>query len=365
MKNRYIAVIGGANIEYIVKSDQDIIQGSKNYVDIEELYGGSGLNYSLRLMAMGELVFPILYIGNDNIGHNVQQHIIKYCKSGSLPDAFVRDSSFFINNIETLKSIIMVEGEHRTILAQDHNEKNLFFNYLKKQVKQLPDVQSVVIGHIHNDRELINSDSSTLSSLYAINYFRDLNKFIYCNFGASQINYGFKFWKDSLKNINILQLNMYEAKKLFNVDGHTYALIEIINLLSDLGILGIITLDKFGAVGFTKRDRNKIFMARPVDLGDSFVDSTGAGDAFCASMVSSLNGNQLFSEQEFKDAMAFARSSAMYACKFYGGANHCPTREKIDNYHKKINKENEVLEYSGDSMFDILSLIDFKIENYT
>lgn len=361
MKRSTIAVIGGANIEYIIKSQSQIKQGAKNFVDIEEYYGGSGLNYSLRLMSIDKDVFPLLYLGDDSIGHNIQQYILKNYTLHEQTKSFISDSSFFIKDINTIKSMIIVEGEHRTILAHDHNEKNLFFTFLKDRIKQLPNISSVMIGHIHSDRSEINPNRSTLSTLHAIKYFSSQNKFIYCNFGSAQIDYGFEFWKNSLKSIDFLQLNAQEAKDFYKKVKITPSLTDIVDSLMELNISGIITLDKFGAVGFIKNKKNKIFLARSIGLGESFVDSTGAGDAFCAGMVSALNGKKNFTVSEFKTAMAYSRSSAMYACRFYGGANKCPTKDQIDSFHHAVNDQNEVLEYKDDRMLDILELIDTTI----
>lgn len=358
MKTPNIAVIGGANIEYIVKSKTDIVQGSKNFVDIEELFGGGGLNYALRLMGTGISVCPLLYLGNDNIGHNIQKSLIDNCLSNSSTYTYVSRDNFFINGLNTIRSVIIVEGQHRTILAQDENNENLFLPYLKSEIDSASEVTSVLIGHIHNDRMDINENSSDLSTIYAIDYFRSCNKFIYCNFGSTQLEYGFDFWKEKLKSIDVFQLNIDEVRSFFREDGHTPTLLEIINALSDLEISSIITLDKFGAIGIMKNRVNSVYLARAVELGEDFVDSTGAGDAFCAGMISVLDGNSEFSTDEFKDAMEVARSWAVYACKSYGGANHCPTAGTIDAFHQKINQGNEVIEYADDRMVDILSLID-------
>ncbi len=358
MKKGNIAVIGGANIEYIVKSKTDIVQGSKNFVDIEELFGGGGLNYALRLMGTGVSVCPLLYIGNDSLGENIQKSLLSRCDMSSSTYQHISRDNFFVEGLNTIRSIIMVEGQHRTILAQDQNSQNLFLPFLNNQIESAKNVSSVIIGHIHNDHKNINKDSSELSTLFAIDYFNDYKKFIYCNFGATQIEYGFSFWKDKLKSIDVLQLNIDEVRDFFRKDNFTPSLLEIIDILSTLEISGIITLDKFGAIGFMKNAPDTIYMARPVELGDAFVDSTGAGDAFCAGMVSVLDGNRNFDASLFKVAMEVARSWAVYACKSYGGANSCPTAGTIDAFHQKINLGNEVLEYSDDRMVDILSLID-------
>lgn len=358
MNKPNIVVIGGANIEYIVKSKTDIVQGSKNFVDIEELFGGGGLNYALRLMGAGVAVCPLLYLGDDNIGHSIQKSLISHCEPNSSTYMHIIRDGFFIDGLNTIRSLIIVEGQHRTILAQDENNENLFLPYLKSQINSASDITSVVIGHIHNDRMDINENCLDLSTVFAIDYFSSFEKFIYCNLGSTQLEYGFDFWKEKLKLINVLQLNIDEVRLFFKKEDKTPPLLEIINSLSALGISAIITLDKFGAIGFMKNRADTIFLARSVELGDDFVDSTGAGDAFCAGMVSVLDGKCEFSSDEFKGAMEVARSWAVYACKSYGGANHCPSAGTLDAFHQKTNQGNEVIEYADDRMVDIISLID-------
>ncbi|MCH9813171.1 MAG: carbohydrate kinase family protein [Epsilonproteobacteria bacterium] len=364
MNKGNITVIGGANIEYIIKSSSDIVQGSKNFVDIEELYGGSGLNYAMRLLSAGESVSPLLYVGNDSIGKTIQSSLLHYFDKTDSIYPHVDSETFFVDGLNTIRSMIIVEGLHRTILAQDHNDQNLFLPYLKREIPKLSNITTVIIGHIHNDRADINVDHHDLSTIYAIEHFNDNQKLIYCNFGATQLAYGFRFWKGYLPKIDLLQLNIHEVKTFFTHDGKTPSLAFIIETLSELKISGIITLDKFGAIGFMPKEKNSIFMARPVDLGDEFVDSTGAGDAFCAGMVSVLNGNKNFDADKFRQAMEVARSWAVYACQSFGGANSCPSDKIISNFHKDTVKGNEVLQYCGDRMLDIVSLIDSTFEHH-
>jgi sugar/nucleoside kinase (ribokinase family) len=358
MRNGNIAVIGGANIEYIVKSKTDIVQGSKNFVDIEELYGGGGLNYTLRLISAGFTLSPLLYIGDDSLGENIQKYLQEHCEENSFTYTHIKRDGFFVKGLNTIRSVIIVEGVHRTILAQDGNSKNLFLPHLKSQIDSAKDATSIVIGHIHNDNMDINKESLDLSTKFVIEYFSNDEKFIYCNFGATQLEYGYEFWKETLKSIDLLQLNIDEIRSFFKESDKVPTLLEIIQSISDLGISCIITLDKFGALGYMKGLKDTIFLARAVELGEKFVDSTGAGDAFCAGMISVLDGKCDFKPDEFKEAMEVARSWAVYACKSYGGANSCPSAGTIDAYHQKIKRGNEVLEYKDNHMVDILSLID-------
>lgn len=361
MKFSPIAVFGGANIEYILKSKSDIIQGSKNFVDIEELFGGGGLNYAMRLIATGRQVYPLLYLGNDSIGKSIQAHLLSHCDRALASYSFIESDDFFVDGLNTIRSMIIVEGHHRTILAQDQNNTNLFLPHLKSLIDTLPDMRAVAIGHIHNDRRDIN-DINELSTKYIIDHYREEDALIYANFGATQLEYGFSFWKECLRHTDILQLNFTELKSFFIADDNPLSLFEILEFFGDINLSAIITLDKFGAIGFVPDAPHSIFMARPVDLGDDFVDSTGAGDAFCAGMLSILHKKKSFTHKEFKTAMEMARSWAVYACKSYGGANHCPSRDEINAFHAKINEGNSVIEYSGERMKDIVSLIDSTFE---
>jgi len=132
-------------------------------------------------------------------------------------------------------------------------------------------------------------------------------------------------------------------------------------MIQELDINMIITLDKFGALGIMKEEKETLFMARPINNIEGFVDSTGAGDAFCAGMTSKLKGNKTFSRLDFKEAMERGRSWATYACKSYGGANHCPDKIAIDTFHHDKTKENEVVLYHGRAMRDVIALVDSMI----
>ncbi len=364
MKTGNIVVIGGANLEYIITGDTEIIPGAKNSVTMEELYGGSGLNYTLRLLATGEAVYPVLFVGHDYAGYRIQSAVTAALGvDNSKIRTFIEESTFLISGVDTPKSTIIVEGSRRTILSHDKNEKNLFRTFVCDRLKQTESVTAVIIGHIHNDKPTIAKSEEDLSTLFAIRYFRDKNVLIYANFGASQLSHGFSFWKPYLPLIDILQLNIYEIKTFFHETKETYPTLQsIVEKLQQLQISAIITLDKFGAIGILKNHYDTLFLARPVELGDKFVDSTGAGDAFCAGMVSALNGKKQFSATDFKEAMEFSRSWAVYACMSYGGANRCPNAETIETFHREIVRGNEVLRYEGERIKDIYALIDVTME---
>lgn len=358
-----IVVIGGANLEYVIKSAQPIEYGGKNSVDIQELYGGSGVNYALRLLHTGECVYPILFAGADHAGMQIR-HVLSSALKRDDPKIryFIEEHAFFVPGVTTPRSTIIVEGSRRTILTHDQNSDNAFRAFIGSRVKSTEDVSALVIGHIHSDKPALGQKEEDLSTLFTMHYYRPKVPLIYANFGSSQIAHGFAFWQKHLSSIDILQLNIYEMKRLFKEEESYPSLHDIVQKLQSVGLSAIITLDKFGAIGILKGHDDTIFMARPVELGEKFVDSTGAGDAFCAGMVSALNGKKEIGIDDYKEAMAIARSWAVYACMSYGGANSCPNAETIETFHKEIVKENEVLLYRGERVKDIFALIDITME---
>ncbi len=360
MKNQNIVVIGGANLEYLVTSDHEIVPNTKNSVTMEELYAGSGLNYTLRLLRAGEAVFPILFVGDDYIGHQIKGIVSNALNiADESIEAFIQSEAFLISGVDTPKSIIMVEGNRRTVLSHDKNLQNLFRSFIEDRLNHTQSVSALIIGHIHSDKPAITQEFDKLSTLYAMQYFQNSDTLIYANIGASQITHGFGFWKSWLPMLDILQLNINEMKQLFHQpDQPRPTLQHIITILKTLNISAVITLDKFGAIGLMRDHYDTLFLAQPIDLGERFADSTGAGDAFCSGMVSVLNGKKNFSESDFKEAMEIARSWAVYACLSYGGANQCPDRETISHFHQEIIQESEVQRYHGEGIKDILSLVE-------
>ncbi len=358
-QRKNIVVVGGANIEYILKSKDNIVRGSKNFVEVEEFIGGSGVNYTMRLLSVGCGVYPILFAGNDDNGRKIHKTILDAI-SLNIDDKsrfFIQSSNFLLKGLKTPQSTIVVEGIHRTILSSDQNNKNIFKGFVKERLSSIDNISALIIGHIHSDRVEINHEISDLSTLYAI---QNVNNrcFVYSNFGRTQINYGIEYWKKYLHKIDIFQLNIQEFKIFLKKELKEPSLKEIIKKIREANINAIITLDRFGAIGIMKDLTNSLFMVRPINIKDKFVDSTGAGDAFCAGMVYKLNGNKNFTKIDFKEAMEMARSWATFACQSYGGAHYCPSKESIETFHEKLNHNNEVVIYEGNSMYDMIALID-------
>ena len=82
-----IIAIGSGNIENILELTGEIQIGHKHQVKIHEYLGGSCVNYSLRLISVGEHVFPIPLIGDDRLGIRIQNALFEKSNDNKLPKA--------------------------------------------------------------------------------------------------------------------------------------------------------------------------------------------------------------------------------------------------------------------------------------
>jgi sugar/nucleoside kinase (ribokinase family) len=345
----YILTVGSGTTEYILRLDSDVQLGRKHIVNHrDELLGGSGVNYTLRLVNAGFSVFPILSIGKDQLGRRIRDEILASAQEAGLPKqalTFIKSDEFLADNIKTPRSTIIVEKAQRTIFTEpiidttiDENEYPKHYkDYMKRRLTNLdkPRIKAVMIGHIYADSPDLNRSDPGECTRYIIQTFRD-ECFVFANFGDSQIRMGAGSWENDLKGVSVFQLNLYEMRRLFAQKNAKISLLNIIEWMKNRCITAIITLDKFGAIG-TYKDREDVILAWPFELED-MVDSTGAGDAFGAGLVSQLYQKPDFSFGNFYDAIEEARIWAAYACRTLGGATNCPDIRALEDFHKGISK---------------------------
>jgi sugar/nucleoside kinase (ribokinase family) len=338
---QYILVIGSAYKEHILQLDNEMLPGEKNIIECHDLLGGSGIDYTLRLINAGFLTIPILSVGNDKLGHEIRNEIISSAKMAKLPSQiieFVDSRDFFVVNT-TSRSFILVEKEKRTTLIERARRDAQFNDYVLRRLEYLftkPDISinAVMIGHINSDSPDVNPSKPGECTKYIIQKF--YNKcFIIGNFGNSQLSMGADFWEDDIKHLSVFQLNLNEARRFFSQKKDKMSIINIIEWFKERDITVVITLDRFGAIGNYRNGEDGVIFAWPHEIAD-FTDSTGAGDAFGAGLVSILCHKKDFSLTDFLRAISEAMLWASYACTTLGGASSCPDRRTLEAFRKNI-----------------------------
>lgn len=364
----FIVTIGSGNAENVLSLYDSVKLGQKHSVELKELYGGSGVNHAFRLTTMGYNVFPILSIGHDGTAKRIQKELCKIANSNETSPVvieYIESDKFFEPKIVTSTSTVIVEGSKRTIFSQKLDCLDHFCQHVGNRLEFIEDLivnfpKAIIIGHVHSDSGDCNPGIKGETTKYVINKYKE-KSLIYTNFGNSQIKLGLDEWEAELPHIDVFQLNISEAKRLFSKDGgSSIRLIDIVEKIRDLKMTAVITIDRFGAIGIHKDPSKGIIFAWPlIDVKD-IVDTTGAGDAFAAGMVSKLVGKKGFNIYEFLEAMEVGRNWSAYACTTLGGSGECPAKSQLDGFVEKqsSNKNGEIEIVKKEDSTKYLSLID-------
>jgi sugar/nucleoside kinase (ribokinase family) len=344
-----IVAIGGGNAEYLYISKNPVSLGQKNPIsEVRELVGGGGVNFSARLLATGYDVYPILSVGDDRTGRMIQSQLSALAQNACAPDEvlnFIKSQNFIVPGMKTSSSTILIQPANRTIFGHNtEGDINVFNNFLQKRLYDVEQVtgkkpDAIRISHINrfSNSQNIQAEGEIIKKIIRDYQNKSL---LFVNLGASQLALELDYWEDTLKRVDVVQLNLHEAKRLFSKNEASTTVSYIIKWFRDRGISAVITLAKFGAVGTFKSGREGIMFAWPLEV-KNFVDPTGAGDAFSAGMVSLLCQNKEFVFSDYFSAIDRGRHWASYACTTYGGCGECPSTEDLKRASIATRQDNE------------------------
>jgi sugar/nucleoside kinase (ribokinase family) len=337
-ERKLVITIGGANGERVLKIDPTKFQlGSKHSIaPLPIMAGGSAVNYSCRLLAMGIQVFPVLPIIKDDIGKIVVETLKAATKKGKCT---IKTSSLYMegDDLATPFTTILTVGLQRTILNEfpegiirkfrKHYDKCLkeFHKLFKKQAN------AIMVGHIHADRDIsLGGQSGGISQ--SIIEKSDIEKIpVFANFGGSQYKLGLSRWESFLEKIQCFQLDIDEIRDFY---GKPALLEEILKWFRDRCTV-VITMERLGAIA-RLRGSDSIIVSWPYDLrNDEIKDPTGAGDAFGAGIVASALEEPLNSDDALQAALEKGRLWGAYACTTVGGANMCPNSKTLEKFKSK------------------------------
>ena len=339
-----IIAIGGGNAEYVYTVDE-IKMGQKNIVNNSiELIGGGAVNFASRLLATGHEVFPIIALGNDRPGKKIRDALVEFANCTSMNPRlinFLSTEDAFVPGMKTSAATILVQKTGRTTLSNiNQGNEDEVKEFISKRIQNIKSIiggnpSMVRVSHINQFCNSQNPDFPGSIIKMIIEKFTG-RSIIMVNLGSSQINLGIKYWEQSLQNVDIIQLNLHEAKQLFMIDNSNEPpkLTTIIKWFQERKITAIITLSKFGAIGTYKNGNEGIVFAWPIETKS--VDPTGAGDAYSAGIASILYNKPSFQFPDFFSAVDVGRYWASYACKTLGGCGSCPSSQELDNFINSV-----------------------------
>ncbi len=157
----YVLIVGGCNSEYILQLPQELEIGQKNLAQSDWLIGGGGINQTLRLLKtdFSPVPVPILPLGHDDLGLRIREHLLREYHLARAPQIvidYLESEQFFVPNLSTRLSTIIIYGGERTILAEQMKGGTDFYKHLQDGIEALspsiePNLKALTIGDIQAD----------------------------------------------------------------------------------------------------------------------------------------------------------------------------------------------------------------------
>jgi len=266
MTDKYVALIGAANIDIQGFSINPIINRDSNPGRIEFCPGGVSRNIAENLSRLGIKTELISAIGDDPNG----SLILDSCKSSGIGSNY---SLIIPNAVSSVYLAIMDNSKDMALALSDMGiSDNIDIKFLKSRLEILNNAAAIVFD-------------TCLSS--------DVMNFLLSNFGdkpiyVDPVSVGkAKALKPLIGKVHTLKMNKLEAEFLSDIKISDKSDLEIISLwFLDQGVKRVfITL---GREGVFYRDSHAYGSFKPTEA--EIKNATGAGDAFMAGLVyGSLN----------------------------------------------------------------------------
>lgn len=334
-----VVVVGGANGERFLSFGANALQLGRKYTapPSATLPGGSGVNYSCRLLAAGVNVLPILPLCDDTVGRTIVEAIQTAARSGRA-HADLRDVFVDAEGASTPYSTILASPEQRTVFNEFAPEMLGAFERhcgcrLERVLEAAALPGALIIGHIHADRAATaeSAGASGEISERLIRVARERAIPVFLNPGSAQYGLGVRRWEALLPMLDGLQMDIHEMRAFA-------AELGIARLYDALEWFGsrcttVITLERAGAVA-RRRGSPSAVISWPFTLSSGeVVDPTGAGDACMAGLVASALRGPLDTDEALLRAVDQGMLWAAHACTRVGGATDCPTTAQLQEFH--------------------------------
>lgn len=335
-----IIVAGNAISETILTPSGPVVFGEKYTAPVVESLGGSGIDYARRLLTWGADVYPILLIGDDPAGAAVRSVLSADALRGKAPrrvHEYLDARGFMAPGARTLRSTILLANGCRTIFSHEPQMGDDFLRHLQaralaaeRAIRGAP--AALMIGHLYGDRGGREPDTQGRCTRWLLEHFGG-RTFALVNFGHTQLAMGVRFWEDVLPRISLLQFNVREFRLFMASAGAGHRSLRWrIDWLRERVAAVVVTAGCRGAIGVCRDRRKRMFVAAGSHV--DVLDSTGAGDAFAAGLVSQLAGERSVTFDSLCQAMTVARTWAAFACAAFGGSGPAPD----DDFLRKLSE---------------------------
>lgn len=267
----YVTCIGGANLDYTFRLEENLLLGTSNPVNSSISYGGVIRNVADNLTRLNHQVSLMTVLGDDRAG----DELLAYSKKTM--EVFACDKIKH-ENTGGYYSVINKEGNMDVGFADmsinDHMNRNWVLEHKR---------------HLNSSKWLIADTNITKDAVEAlIEYARTEDKKL-AIIGVSGPK--MKHVPEDLTGVEILICNLDESQSYFKTTSDD--LEEIVRLWLSRGLNKVVvTQGKKGAIYYDGKEMNrqKAFLVSD----DKVVDVTGAGDSFSSALLHGLiNGETM------------------------------------------------------------------------
>ncbi|MDY2888515.1 MAG: carbohydrate kinase family protein [Candidatus Caccosoma sp.] len=258
-----IILIGGSNVDYIGTSVKKLIPNVSNVGKVSISFGGVMRNICENLLRLNNKITFVSAIGNDDLGNKMLKELKALNCHVITPNTTLPTGTYLaINNSNHDLNVAICDN--RII-------EELNVNYLKSLENELKEYEYIAL-----DANL---------SLEAINYiFKAYSdkKFLIESISPYKV---IKF-KEHLKNIYLIKCNLFEARAL--CDDNSLSAMEACKILLNKGIKKVVVSAASDNIYYGEDNNVNCFKINKVD---SFVNTTGCGDALFSGIVDRIIAN--------------------------------------------------------------------------
>jgi len=301
---------------------------------IDMYIGGHASNVSIDIVKLGVIkdVVAIGALGKDIFARIILNELKRYG---------VKVKPQIVENVGTARNVILVvKGEDRRFHIYEGANPHLNHKHVMNSLISLkPKYMYLALGVSRDLDENIGKvvrEAKKLGTLTLIDI-------AYVNESA------IKALREIISDIDIVHLNEYELRMIFNIPRSLDLLTALKELVSVSPKLLTITLGSKGLVALTKEGR--LVIQPPFNIIPK--DPTGAGDAFCAGILTftELRGLDItdLSNDDLKELLIFAQASGASAT-LAAGATTAVNRDVVE----------ELIEEQGKKIFSSSKLINLK-----
>lgn len=344
-----VVAVGSANTELIIDVDSLEIGTKGECRSIEPSYGGSALNWAVRLKSLkpnhigGVTVLGPL--GQDERGKQVREFLEKQDIEAYPSNPFGIGPMSAGNHSNTSHSVIIIGNAERTVRTLSGSIAENWARGLPETVSrfiaQVPDNQIIaMIGNIPKQNDE-GADAAIITE-HTIDAFGKKAAFVYLNPGRARYSLCYHHWEHAFPKIGCIQMNIDEARDfversmncaicrklvpdLSKGSRKHASLRSLLDFFIRTKMTAVITLAGSGSAAVVQSNPEKVIITWPEEPAE-VLDPTGSGDAFGAGVVwAYVNLGGLVSVEDYVKAFTIGSMWGASACEKRGGCNGHPT----------------------------------------